>query len=166
MDSLKIGDIVVYPMHGAGKIAGVEKNEINGQEKSYYVLDMPLGNLKVMLPLDSLDKLGLREVIDRSEIGSLENTLQGKPESQVGGWNKRYHAILARMKEGDLNDIAAVVRNLELQDRKKKISTGERRLLELARQILISELMYAKDQTEVEVVDWIEEILNRPRIDT
>ena len=68
------------------------------------------------------------------------------------------------MKDGDLLDIAAIVRNLELQDLKKKISAGERRLLELSRQILISELMFAKNQSEEEVVSWIAEILERPRI--
>ena len=151
-------------MHGAGTIAGVEKNEINGEEKSYYVLDMPMGNLKVMLPLDNLDKLGLRDVIGQAEVDKIEKILQGEPEAQVGGWNKRYHATLARMKEGDLLDIAAIVRNLELQDLKKKISAGERRLLELSRQILISELMFAKNQTEDEIVSWIAEILERPRI--
>ena len=161
---LNIGDVVVYPMHGAGTIAGVEKNEINGEEKSYYVLDMPMGNLKVMLPLDSLDKLGLRDVIGQAEVDKIEKVLQGEPESQAGGWNKRYHATLARMKDGDLLDIAAIVRNLELQDLKKKISAGERRLLELSRQILISELMFAKNQSEEEVVSWIAEILERPRI--
>ena len=66
---------MVYPMHGAGTIAGVEKNEINGEEKSYYVLDMPMGNLKVMLPLDSLDKLGLRDVIGQAEVDKIEKVL-------------------------------------------------------------------------------------------
>ena len=60
---LQIGDKVVYPMHGAGVISGIENCEVLGEGKSYYVLEMPLGNMKVMIPTDNADNVGLRDVI-------------------------------------------------------------------------------------------------------
>ena len=119
---LQIGDKVVYPMHGAGEISGIEDCEAFGETKAYYVLKLPIGNMKVMIPLDNADHIGLRDVISEDEV-------------------------------------AAVARNLILQDRQRKISSGERRLLDLARQILVSELVYACEQTPEEVEGWLEAIL-------
>ena len=84
---LNIGDVVVYPMHGAGVIAAVEENEVNGELKSYYVLEMPMSSLKVMLPIDHLDKIGLRDVIDRAKVEDVRKVLASKPDRMQGSWN-------------------------------------------------------------------------------
>lgn len=157
---LQIGDKVVYPMHGAGEISGIEDCEAFGETKAYYVLKLPLGNMKVMIPLDSADHIGLRDVISEEGVAAVKHVLEEAPERVAGSWNKRFHANLSRMKSGDIRDVAAVARNLILQDRQRKISSGERRLLDLARQILISELVYACEQTPEEVEDWMEAILS------
>ena len=156
---LNIGDKVFYPMHGAGIIADIEECEILGEDKSYYVLKMPLGNMKVMIPVDSADKVGLRDIISLEVVEQVKNVLAAKPERVVGSWNKRFNTTLERMKTGDICDVAAVARNLILQDRQRKISSGERRLLDLAKQILVSELVYACDQTPDEVEHWLGRIL-------
>ena len=129
---LQIGDKVVYPMHGAGVISGIENCEVLGEGKSYYVLEMPLGNMK----------------------------LEKEPEKPKGSWNKRFHANLERMKSGDICDVAAVARNLILQDRRRHISSGERRLLDLAKQILVSELVYACNKTPKEIENWLTSVLS------
>lgn len=158
---LNIGDIVVYPMHGAGVIAAIEDNEVNGEKKSYYVLDMPMSSLKVMLPVDHLDKIGLRDVIGEEKVEEVRQVLEAKPDRMTGSWNKRFHANLDRMKSGDILDVAAVARNLSLQDRRRRISSGERRLMDLSRQILVSELTFVCKSTPEKMMDWLDEILSR-----
>lgn len=156
---LQVGDRVVYPMHGAGVIADIEECLVMGEARSYYVLRMPIGNMKVMIPTDNVDHIGLRDVIGAAEVSEVERVLAGAPERAAGSWNKRFQAHLSRMKSGDIRDVAAVARNLILQDRQRKISSGERRLLELARQILVSELVYACRKTPDEVCAWMDGIL-------
>ena len=156
---LQIGDKVVYPMHGAGEIAGIENCEIFGEEKTYYVLQMPIGNMKVMIPMDNVDNVGLRDIISADGLREVQDVLQSVPERMTGSRNKRFHANLSRMKTGDIRDVAAVARDLIAQDRERKISSGERRLLELARQIVVSELVYACDRTPDEVEEWMEALL-------
>jgi len=156
---LHVGDKVVYPMHGAGVIAGIETCEVLGEGKSYYVLQMPMGNMKVMIPTDNVDNIGLRDIISEDKVGEVKDVLEDKPEKAQGSWNRRFHANLDRMKTGNICDVAAVARNLILQDRQRKVSSGERRLMDLARQILISELVYACDKTPDEIEGWVDGIL-------
>ena len=162
---LHVGDKVVYPMHGAGEIAGIEDCEVLGEGRSYYVLKMPLGNMKVMIPTDNVDSIGLRDVISSEDVEKVKDVLTDAPERVMGSWNKRFHANLERMKSGDICDVAAVARNLILQDRLRKISSGERRLLDLARQILVSELVYACDKTPQEVEGWMGALLDKNGFD-
>lgn len=157
---MEIGDRIVYPMHGAGEISGIEENEVGGVVSSYYILKLPLGNLKLMLPVDKVDEMGLRDVIDIAETEKVAEVLGMPAEELQGSWNKRFHMNLDRMKTGDILEVAAIVRNLVRQNEKKKISSGEARLLEQARQILISELVYAFDKTPEEVSDWVDEKIN------
>ena len=158
---MHVGDKVVYPMHGAGVIAGIEKCEVLGEGKSYYVLQMPLGNMKVMIPTDNVDNIGLRDIISEDKVGEVKGVLEDKPEKSSGSWNRRFHANLDRMKTGNICDVAAVARNLILQDRQRKVSSAERRLMDLARQILISELVFACDKTPDEVEGWVDGILEK-----
>lgn len=158
---MKIGDKIVYPMHGAGEIVGVEEQEVGGVKKSYYILRLPMGSLKLMLPVDKVEELGLRDVIDSDKVEQVAEVLNGRMEQSQGSWNKRFHANLERMKSGDILDVAAVARNLERQNLKKKISGGERRILDLARQILISELVFVFDKTPEEISDWVDEQIFR-----
>ena len=146
-------------MHGAGVISGTEDCEVLGEGKSYYILQMPLGNMKVMIPTDNVENIGLRDVIPETGVDQVKDVLQEKPERVLGSWNKRFHANLDRMKSGDICDVAAVARNLILQDRLRKISSGERRLLDLAKQILVSELVYACSKSPQEVETWMDGLL-------
>lgn len=153
---MKIGDIVFYPMHGAGEIIGVEDNEVGGVIKSYYVLKLPMGSLKLMLPVDKIDQIGLRSIISSDKINEVKAVLQSKPDHMEGSWNKRFNIILERMKTGNILDVTAVARNLSLQHKKRKISSGERRLMELSRQILISELVFACKKSPEEITKWVD----------
>jgi CarD family transcriptional regulator len=138
---LAVGDNVVYPMHGAGVIEAVEEHEVMGERREYFILTMPYGGMRVMIPLNNVDHVGLREVICEAEVDAVFRTLRMAPTQPCVNWNRRFNINLAKIKSGDIHEVAEVVRNLTIQDRVKKLSTGERRLLDTARQILVSELV-------------------------
>lgn len=138
---LSVGDRVVYPMHGAGVIEAVEEHEVMGERRSYFILTMPCGGMRVMIPLDNVEHVGLREVICEAEVDEVFGTLRMAPSQACVNWNRRFNINLSKIKSGNIHEVAEVVRNLTIQDRTKKLSTGERRLLDTARQILVSELV-------------------------
>ncbi len=141
----KVGDKVVYPMHGAGVIESIEKQEVLGETHEYYIMHLPVGELKVMIPRSNVEKIGLRQVI--SEEG-LDEALALACEAAVDTgetWNRRFRANLDKIKGGDVVDIAHVVRDLMVREREKGLSTGERKMLEQAKQILVSEMILSKE---------------------
>ena len=156
---MKIGDKVVYPMHGAGQITGVEKNEVGGVVSSYYVFRLPMGNLKLMLPVDKADEVGLRDLIEPAKVQDVVEFLKAETDQVPGSWNKRFQTNLERLKTGNILDAAAVARNLSRQNNKKKISSGEKRLLDLSRQILISELVFVCEKSPEEITAWVDELI-------
>ena len=143
-----IGDKVVYPMHGAGVIEAIEEREVLGETKQYYIMRLPIGELKVMIPLLNVSAIGLRYVIDDEGVDRVFGVLQKRDTDMSTSWNRRYRANLERIKSGDVFEVAAVVRNLMLRDKEKGLSTGERKMLDNARQILLSELVLAKGMEE------------------
>ena len=159
---MNIGDKVVYPMHGAGEITGVEENEVGGVVNSYYVFRLPMGNMKLMLPVDKVEDAGLRELISPAQVEQVVDVLTAETDPVLGSWNKRFHTNLERLKSGDIFDAAAIARNLSRQNSKKKISSGERRLLDLSRQILISELVYVCGKSPDEITEWVDELIDVP----
>ena len=156
---MNIGDKVVYPMHGAGEITGIEENEVGGVKDSYYVFRLPVGDMKLMLPVDKVEEAGLRPLIDAAQVDEVVKVLQAESEQLQGSWNKRFHMNLERLKTGNILDAAAIARNLSRQNAKKKISSGERRLLDLSRQILITELVYVCGKTPDEITAWVDEMI-------
>jgi len=154
-----IGDKVVYPMHGAGIIEAVEEKEILGKKRKYYIMRMPIGNMKVMIPLDSVQEIGLREVINTEEVNMVEEVLGRARTSMPGNWNRRYRANMDKIKSGDIMEVADVVRNLVIRDREKGLSTGERKMLNNAKQILVSELVLVKNMDETEIEKMIDSII-------
>ena len=154
---MDVGERIVYPMHGAGVVLGIEENEVGGEIKSYYVLQLPIGNLKLMLPIDKIDEIGLRDIIEKEKVSEVAEVLAGESDDAQGSWNKRFHATLDRLKTGDILEVAAVARNLSRQNLKRKISGGEKRLLDLSRQILISELVFVMEKTPEEISAWVDE---------
>ncbi len=136
---LTVGDRVVYPMHGAGIIEAIEEHEILGQTQRYFVLTMPYGGMRVMIPLKNVENIGLREVICAKEVEHVIDVLR-KPASPVqASWNRRFNVNL---------------------DKIKKLSTGERRLLNTARQILVSELVLACNKDAGHIETWLDTLFD------
>lgn len=156
-----VGDRVVYPMHGAGIIEAIEEKEILGARKKYYVMKLPMGEMKVLIPTDNISQVGLRGVIDKDKVPQVLIVLQGELPEMSTNWNRRYRNHLEKIKSGDIFEVAEVVRNLMLRDREKGLSTGESKMLETARQILISELILVQDKEHAEIITIIDEIFEQ-----
>ncbi|HHT02234.1 MAG TPA: CarD family transcriptional regulator [Firmicutes bacterium] len=155
----KVGDKVVYPMHGAGVIEAVEEKEVLGESKRYFIMRLPLGGMKVMIPTDAARDSGLRGVIAPAEVERVLGVLRAQKTNMSSNWNQRYRANLEKIKSGDVYEVAEVVRNLVKRDREKGLSTGERKMLDNARQILVSELVLAQDSKEEDVQELLEDAL-------
>ncbi|MDN5325359.1 MAG: CarD family transcriptional regulator [Moorella sp. (in: firmicutes)] len=155
----KVGDKVVYPMHGAGVIEAIEDREVLGKKRKYYILRLPLGDMKVMIPLESEQAVGLREVIDEKEIQEVIKILKEPESNGNGNWNRRYRTNLEKMRSGNIYQLAEVVGNLSRREHDRGLSTGERKMLENARQMLISELALARNAEKNQVENMLEKLL-------
>ena len=154
-----VGDKVVYPMHGAGVIDAIEEKEILGEKQSYYILKMP-GEVKVMVPISTAEQHGIRNVIDKAEAEKVINVLEQDETEMEKNWNKRYRDNMDKMKSGDIYEIADVVRNLSFKQKEKGLSTGEKKMLHNAKQILVSELVLAEHATQDEVEELVDNKIN------
>ena len=135
------GDKIVYPMHGAGIICGIEEKKILGEKKEYYIFKL------LMIPVESEATVGIRPVAEREVISDVTELLGAESSCMDSNWNRRYRENMEKLKSGDIMRVAEVVRDLMRADRRKGLSSGESKLLTNARQILISEMMLAADMT-------------------
>lgn len=154
-----VGDKVVYPMHGAGVIDSIEEKEVLGEKQSYYILKMP-GEVKVMVPISTAEQHGIRNIIDKMEAEKVFNVLEQDETEMEKNWNKRYRDNMDKMKSGDIYEIADVVRNLSFKQKEKGLSTGEKKMLHNAKQILVSELVLAEHAPQDEVEELVDNKIN------
>jgi len=153
-----IGDKVVYPMHGAGVIESIEEKEVLGEKRQYYILRLPVGDMKVMIPISNCDGVGLRSVVTRDEVQKVFKILKGQGSTMSTNWNRRYRANLDKIKSGNIYEVAEVVRNLIQRDKEKGLSSREKKMLENARQILISELVLATEMEEEKAQSMLDKV--------
>lgn len=154
-----VGDYIVYPMHGAGTIDAIEEKDILGEKQSYYILKMP-GEVKVMVPTSKAEQIGVRNVIDKTSADKVFEILEEDQTEMSMNWNKRYRDNMDKMKSGDIYEIADVVRNLSFKQKEKGLSTGEKKMLHNAKQILVSELVLAEHATQDEVEELVDNKIN------
>ena len=155
-----VGDKIVYPMHGAGTIDAIENKNILGEEQSYYVIKMP-GEVKVMVPTEKAEQIGVRSVINKEEASKVIAVLEHNETEMSQNWNKRYRDNMDKMKSGDVYEVADVVRNLAFKQKEKgSLSTGEKKMFSNAKQILISELVLAEHASAEEVEQLIDNKIN------
>jgi CarD family transcriptional regulator len=148
-------------MHGAGVIEAIEEKIILGESRRYYILHIPFGDMKVMIPCDSTESVGVRGIIAESQLASIEKALTDDSTEMSDNWNRRYRENMEKLKTGDLTDVCEVVRNLMRIDRVKKLSTGEKKMLSNAKQILLSELILVCKKNSEEISVFIEELVLR-----
>lgn len=156
-----IGDKIVYPRHGAGVIEGIEEKEVLGEKCKYYVIRIVLGDMRVMVPLEKMEAQGIRAITSREKIDDIYNILSGETGSMCKTWSKRYRENETKIRKGDIYEIAELVKNLTVADREKKLSTGEKRMLESAGQLLISELMLILDEPFESVEEMVQSLIKK-----
>ncbi|MGI6751456.1 MAG: CarD family transcriptional regulator [Anaerovoracaceae bacterium] len=154
-----IGDKIVYPMHGAGIIEKIEEKKILDETREYYIFRVLFGDMKIMIPIDSSSDIGVRPISTKED---LEDTLSvmGQASTEMSdNWNRRYRENMEKLKTGDLQEVAEVVRNLIRVDRVKKLSTGEKKMLSNAKQIFVSEMVLVRGITAEEAEEIIASIV-------
>lgn len=146
-----IGDKIFYPMHGAGIIIGIEESKILGEIHKYYVVELPIKDMKVMLPISKTETIGIRKIISSDAANETIEFFHQYDETCNDNWNKRYRENIEKIKSSNLNEVAAVVKTLMLREMEKPLSNVERKLLINAKNILISELVLSKESTYDEI---------------
>ena len=154
-----VGDQIVYPMHGAGTIDSIEEKDILGEKQAYYILKMP-GEIKVMVPVEKAEQVGVRNIIDKTSADKVFSLLSQDETEMDKNWNKRYRDNMEKIKSGDIYEIADVVRNLSIKQKEKGLSTGEKKMLTNAKQILVSELVLAEQSNEDEIEELVDNKIN------
>ena len=143
----QIGDKVVHPMHGAGIVESIVQKEVKGVTREYYILKLPVRSMVVMVPTEHSGEIGVRPVVGSAEADRILASISQLPVEAVSSWNRRYRMNMERMKSGNLFEVARVVKSLILGENDRGLSTGERKMLHAAKQILISELVMSKDSS-------------------
>ena len=157
----KVGDKVVYPHHGAGKVLKKEKREMIGEAREYLTIKILHNDMTVMVPSDSAGRAGLRRVIGEPEVERVLAVLRDDMSQMPKNWNRRFKHNRDKMKTGDIFELAEVVRNLAIRDFEKGLSTGEKQMFTRAKKILASELMYALDMEEKDAEDYLDDLLEQ-----
>ena len=153
------GDKIVHPMHGAGVVDSIVEKKVNGVTRQYYILKLPMGTMLVMIPVETSTEIGVRAVVDREEAERIMDAIPTIEVEMDQNWNRRYRENMARLKSGDLLEVARVVKSLMHRDGARGLSTGERKMLHTAKQILISELVLSQSSSYEAIENRINEAL-------
>jgi CarD family transcriptional regulator len=146
-----VGDKIAHPMHGAGIIDSIEERIMDGCTRSYYILKMPTGGMIVMIPTESTEQIGVRPIVDSESADALMDSFPEISAEMTANWNRRYRENMQKIKSGDLVEVARVVKGLMARESERGLSTGERKMLLSAKQILISEIVLSKKLSYEEV---------------
>ena len=142
--AFQIGDKVVHPMYGAGVLESVVQRKVGGVVRDYYIMKLPERSMVVMIPTENSEEIGVRPVIDREQADRILASIPNIQVEMTSNLNHRYRENMERLKSGDLLEVAWVVKGLTQREASRGLSTGERKMLHAARQILISELVLSK----------------------
>jgi len=157
----QVGDKVLYPMHGAGIIEAIEEKEVLGKNKLYYILNIPGVKMKIMIPIDNVANLGIRQVV---EPAILENVLMSLNEGNTDPdiyENQRYCRDLnkKKIKSGDIYKGTEIIRDLTRKGQRNKLGAEDTNMLNNARQIFVSELMQVRGFAHEQAVNLLDKVL-------
>jgi CarD family transcriptional regulator len=155
----KVGDKAVYPAQGVTEVIKIEDRDIAGSRQRVYVLRLLDTDRSIIVPVSNASIVGLRQVISEQEIREIFDILRERTvafDNQT--WNRRYRGFMDKIKTGSIYDVAEVLRDLYRLKTDKQLSFGERKMLEVARRLIVKEIAIARSQTEEQVKTEIEAI--------
>jgi CarD family transcriptional regulator len=155
----EVGDSVVYPHHGAGKVLKKEMKEVLGEKREYLTIKILHNDMTVMVPTANAAVAGLRRVIDEETLQKVLACLQDQCSDMPKNWNRRFKHNRDKIKTGDIYELAEVVRNLAIREHQKGLSTGEKQMYTRAKKVLASEMMYALDMDEDRVDSYLSTVI-------
>jgi CarD family transcriptional regulator len=159
MMEFQVGDKAVYPAQGVAEVVGVETKEISGRPQSFYVLRILDTDMRILVPVEKAQQVGLRAVIEEDEIRDVYNILREKDvhiDKQT--WNRRYRGFMEKIKTGSLFEVAEVFRDLYRLKATKPLSFGERRMLDTAKHLMVKELSIARGASEAKIERELERV--------
>jgi CarD family transcriptional regulator len=155
----KVGDKVVYPNHGVGVIEQVARRSIGDVESRFYCLRILSTDSTVMVPVDNTTAVGLRKVLSRRQMTNVMKVLKNQEVTTYNDWKGRFQANSEKMRSGDIRAVAEVLKSLTVLNEVKPLSYRERRMLDRARFLLVSELAEASGKESAEIETKIDSAL-------
>ncbi|MCX7998286.1 MAG: transcriptional regulator [Leptospiraceae bacterium] len=155
----KVGDYVVYPMHGVGEIVEISKQTILGKKRACYSLEIHNTNMKVMIPVDMAKQVGIRGIIPKKDIKKVLQQLSKDEVDTEEDWKVRYQNNMNKIKSGSIYEIADVCRNLYRRGSGKELSIMERKLYESAYNLVKTEIALSKGVPQEEAGNLVSDVL-------
>lgn len=143
--SLSVGETVIHPHHGAARVEDLEQRNFGGEQVDYVVLQSPINDLTVKVPISQIDDIGIRPCMSRERLDEVLNVLSDEPSPVKGHWSRRLKRNQSRMRSGDAVQLAMVVRDLTNKLARKGLSPAERRIHRTARKMLHGEVSAVVD---------------------
>jgi CarD family transcriptional regulator len=162
--TFRIGDKVVYPNHGVGVVEQISSRTMGATVEKYYLLKIKASSLKVMVPFHNVTSVGLRRVVKNGEIQRIMDFLADGACENNADWKDRFRENSERMRTGSLLEVAAVLKGLILLNQSKSLSFREKKMLERARYLLVSELAMAKNCEEPQVEELLTKTLLKSKL--
>src|SRR5690242_7110163 len=159
-----VGDKVVYPNHGVGVIEQISSRTIGATVEKFYLLNIKASSLKVMVPFHNVGSVGLRRVVKNGEIQKIMDFLTDGDCLSSADWKDRFKENSEKMRTGSLLDVAAVLKGLLLLHQSKPLSFREKKMLERARYLLVSELAMAKNCEEAQIEQLLSKALAKSKL--
>ena len=158
-DNFAVGDKAIYPARGLAEVTAIEDKEVGGYTQRFYVLQVAETEQTIMVPVARVTDVGLRQVIASDKISDVYDILKERDvEIDTQTWNRRYRGYIEKIKTGSVFEVAEVLRDLYLLRNDKTLSFGERRMLDMAKRLLVQELSVAKNMVEDAVEEELEDI--------
>jgi CarD family transcriptional regulator len=162
--NFRIGDKVVYPNHGVGVIEQISSRTNGTSVEKFYLLKIKASSLKVMVPFHNVTCVGLRRVIRNGEVQKIVDFLTDGKCQNHADWKYRFKENSEKMRTGSLIDVAEVLKSLLILNQSKPLSFREKKMLERARYLLVSEMALAKNIDEPEVEHLLSKALAKARL--
>lgn len=157
--TFKVNDKVVYPGHGVGEITSVRSRTIGGSEQQFFDITIMDTGMKIMVPVSQAEGVGLRKVVDRRAVEKVYSILRSRSfKIDTQTWNRRFREYSQKIKTGSVFEIAEVLRDLSVLSGEKELSFGEKKMLDTAQNLLVSEIAIAKSRSHEKVMGELQEI--------